>query len=316
LSPASMNDNVSPTVSVIVTVYQQPDYLNQALESVAVQTFTDYELIVVDDGSGEEYVRQYRLSPNARLIVHEARRGSAAATRNTGLKAARGKYVAFLDQDDIWLPGKLAAQVDLLEKHPDVALVHCCALDVDESLTPCAKQRRFRACADPVRAFVKRNIIKAPSSVMVRRSALDQCGVFDESIVGAADRDLWFRIARKYPIVGMPEPLLLYRLHPGQLHRQERLTRLGHIRALEKTLAWAEAERPDLARLARRVLSQTLFKIAGTQWSRENNRAEGLKTVRRARAIWPWNLRACLLEFRIGLSLRRQSIRNRKERVY
>ena len=303
------------TVSVIVSAYRRAAYLNQALESVRAQSFADRELIVVDDASGEDCVRQYRLPPGARLIIHESRRGSAAASRNTGLSAARGEYVAFLDEDDIWLPGKLAAQVNALEKQPEAAFTYCHSRDVDESLRPCAKQARFRPCADPVRELVKRNFIKTPSSVMVRRSALEECGFFDESVAGAADRDLWLRLARRHPLVALSEPLVLYRMHPGQLHHQERLTRPGRIRGLEKTLAWTEAERPDLAPLARRTLSHALFKVARAQWSEENSATDALDAVRRARSLCPWNLPARMLEFRIAFSLRRPSTRTPAERV-
>ena len=108
----------TPVVSVIIAAYQAPNYLKQAIESVQSQTFRDYEIIVVDDCSGEEYTSQYYLPEEATLICHKERYGAPAAPRNTGIRAARGKYVAFLDHDDVWLPDKLAVQVQALEDNP------------------------------------------------------------------------------------------------------------------------------------------------------------------------------------------------------
>jgi hypothetical protein len=186
---------------------------------------------------------------------------------------------------------------------------------VNESLIPGARQTPFQHFDDPLREFVKRNFILAPSNVMVRRSAFEECGLFDETVAGVADWEMWFRLARRHPFIALPEPLVLYRRHPGQLHLQERPTRPGRIRAHEKTLAWAEARRPDLAPLTRRMFSRELLNIAYKQWSVEDDFAEGLRTVRRARSVQPWNLRAYALEFRIMLSLGRQFLRSRKERV-
>jgi glycosyltransferase involved in cell wall biosynthesis len=112
-------------VTVIIAAYQQPELLNQALESVARQSHPAIEILVVDDASGAEHTKRYRLPPNATLLVHPERRATAAVSRNLALRHAQGAYVTFLDQDDVYLPDKVGAQVALLERQPQAVLTFC-----------------------------------------------------------------------------------------------------------------------------------------------------------------------------------------------
>ena len=287
-----VSDKSRPLVSVVVTAYQQPDYLNQAVESVLAQTFADYELIVVDDCSGEDTVRQYRLPPQARLMCHSERRGAAAFTRNTGMKAARGKYVALMDQDDVWLPDKLQAQVESLESNPQAGLSFCHFTVVDESLRPLPNQRRpRRRVRDPLRKLIRGCFIRTPSMVLFRRDVLEEVGYSDESIVGSADRDLYMTVARKYPFVAVPQALVLYRMHPKQFHRRNSTMRVGKIKVMDKTLDWANRERPDLVSAVRRSYCRILRQIGRSEMLEEDNPEEAVRTLHRARKMWPWNVR-------------------------
>jgi glycosyltransferase involved in cell wall biosynthesis len=288
-----------PRLSVIAIAYRAPDFLNQALASVAAQDFRDLELIVVDDASGDDLVARYELPTGARLIRHRQRGGAAAKSRNTGLRAASGELIAFLDQDDAWRPGHLAAAVAALETDPEVGLACTHPVVTDEHLHPLAKQPRFRglppkpglgsARERTLRAFLGRNWITTPSSVVTRRTALDAASpdptsVFDEPVTGASDRDLWLRLASVSRLVALPAPLTLYRTHPDQLHRDEPATRPGRLAFHEKTLTWAAAERPDLLPLARRAFVKTLKKCAA------RDPANREKYIERARLLGPFDL--------------------------
>jgi glycosyltransferase involved in cell wall biosynthesis len=281
-----------PLVSVIIAAYGKPEYLNVAVQSVCKQTCGDYEIIVVDDCSGDDIVARYCLPERARLLCHEKRFGAAAATRNTGLRAANGEYVAFLDQDDVWLPEKLAIQVKALEQNPRAALTFCHYTAVDESLHPLPEQRRARkSVRDPLKKMIAGCFIRTPSTVLARLIAIRECGMFDESVIGTSDWDLYLRLARRYVFVAVPEPLVLYRMHPEQLHRKTAVIRSATLRVMDKTLEWVRSDRPELQRRVERFYGRILRKIGSSQLRDQSDPALALDTLRKARRMRPWDVR-------------------------
>lgn len=291
-----------PLVSVVIAAYRAPEYLRQAVDSVLAQTLKDWEIIVVDDCSGEEYTSQYDLPEGAVLICHEERFGAAAATRNTGIRAARGKYVAFLDQDDVWLPDKLAVQVKALEENPGAGLVFCHYKAVDDELQPLGGETRPRSRApNALKQLVRGCFIRTPSSVLIRRDVLVGCGMMDESVVGASDWDLYLRVARTHSFIAIPEPFVLYRMHPNQLHKRRPLMRKATLVILDKTLDWAKKERPRMVGCVRRSYCRVLRQIAKAQMKEENDRNAAMETVKQAIGMWPWNLRSYGLWVKIAV---------------
>lgn len=296
-----------PMVSVVIPAYGLPDYLNEAVRSVLEQTFTDYEIIVVDDCSPEGVVGAYQLPAEARLIVHEERHGAASATRNSGLRVARGKYVAFLDQDDIWLPEKLAKHVEAMEKSPDAGLSFSHYTTVDEKLTPLPDQRPPRRYVrDPLRKLLSGCFIRTPSAVVIRRDVLEKCGLFDESILGASDWDCYLRIAREHSFLAIPERLILYRMHPSQLHKNHEMMRGAKYKIMEKTLAWARSERASVLSTVRQRYSRILRQAAKAQIA-GGDPDGAVATLKQAIGIWPWNPRAYGLLIKAKLRRRNAS---------
>lgn len=283
----------SPLVSIVIPAYRRADFLNQAIDSVLTQTLADYELIVVDDCSGEEIVRQYRLPPGARLIVRAENSGRASVPRNDGLRAARGRYVAFMDMDDIWAPEKLAEQAAVLEAHPEVGLTFCHYTIVDEALRPRKRQPRpTRLGRDILRQLLAANVIHTPSQVLIRRSVLEEVGGFDDAIFCSADWDLWTRLARVTAFHADARPLMLYRCSAGQQSRNKLRMYQGAIMAREKALDWVARERPDLLPVLRRRLAYLYCRYA--RWQLRSG--EALSAVSRslsiARTLNPLNWRA------------------------
>ncbi|MEN6356208.1 MAG: glycosyltransferase family A protein [Armatimonadota bacterium] len=237
---ACIDNGKEPMVSVVISAYKRPAYLNQALHSVYEQTFTDYEVIVVDDGSGDEYTRQYDLGRNTRLIVHDAAQRGCAATKNTGIKASRGRYVAFLDDDDLWLPGKLESQVRAMEEHPEVGLAFCHYTLVDQDLHPLNYQRSPKKLpVDLFKRLLGGNIIKSPSAVMLRRDAIADVGGFNETLCGAEDWEMWIRVAYKYGFWSDDMPLILYRTHPKQMTGKFLTCRRADMQVMETIMKWS-----------------------------------------------------------------------------
>lgn len=282
-----------PLVSVIVAAFQQPAYLNEALRSIAAQTYRNVEIIVIDDASGDEFTSQYELSPNARLIVHEQRGKAAAITRNTGIVQATGEYLAFLDQDDIWLPEKTEWQLALMESRPDLVMTFGHFRWVDQELKELPEQIDPPLLnEDPLRDMLFRNFIECPSQVMIRRSAMDKIGLFDPTIRGTAAWEFYIRAAAAGPMVSDPRVMTLYRQHPAQWSKDSLMMRKGSARTMEKTAGWIGNVRPDLKMLVRRRWSRWVREVARAQFSNRQERGEAMGTLMRALKVWPLDMQS------------------------
>ncbi len=293
----SAGSGSQPLVSVLVSAFQQPTFLNEALQSVQAQTWKNLEIIVVDDASGPEFTCQYQLSAGTKLLVHPHRRATAAINRNTAIGAARGKYLAFLDQDDLWVPEKLSWQVAIMEERPAAVLTFGHYRLVDAGGVPLETQHApWVAGRDPFKQLIYRNIIHCPSQVMMRRSALDQTGGFDETIRGAADWDMWIRAAAAGPILSDTRVVALYRKHAGQWSRQSLMMVNGAVRVMEKTACWAPSVRPDLRGLLRRRTARWLRETARIQLTTAEQSSLAYSTLLSAIRLWPGDPRAyCML---------------------
>jgi glycosyltransferase involved in cell wall biosynthesis len=210
---------------VVIPVYNGAGFIGQAIESVFAQTYPCRELIVVDDGSTDataEIVRSY----GAR--VHYVRQDNArqAAARNRGIGEARGQLLAFLDADDIWREDKLEKQVTLLERDPQVGLVYSSMehIGADGRALGHARARLRGSCLAGI--LLGRTGGICGSTPIVRRSVLDRVGVFDVDLPPCEDTDLFWRVAARCPIDFVEEPVVKYRVHPGNAHADlARMTR-------------------------------------------------------------------------------------------
>lgn len=204
-----------PLVSVIIPTCNRSRLLQRALRSAAEQSVNDLEIIVVDDQSDDDTGAVAGRFPDGRVrYVLRERRGGGAAARNAGLRLARGEYVAFLDDDDEWLPDKLARQLEAFERAPDAALVYTGALHIrqrDGRVVQVVKPDREGWV---FRELLQQNFIRTTSSIMVRRQVLEKVGFFDERLPACQDWDLCLRIAREYPVACVSEPLLRFYIHP------------------------------------------------------------------------------------------------------
>src|SRR5215212_7841122 len=181
-----------PSVSVIIPCHNGSRYLGETIASVLRQTYTDFEIIVVDDGSTDETPEVIARYPNVRAL-YQSHAGLSAA-RNTGLHAAGGEYLVFLDSDDRLLPDALKIGVDSLELHPECAFVYGYweYINADGSILPMPRIPRIKR--DHYRQFLRQNFIQSIGAVMFRRSSVDG---FCADLNSCEDRELYLRIARK-----------------------------------------------------------------------------------------------------------------------
>lgn len=221
-----------PLISVVIPTYNRADLLPRALRSVLDQTFRDFELIIVDDGSTDntkEIVDGFRSSFENIIYVSQPNSGQCAYPKNHGIELSKGRFVAFLDSDDEWMPKKLEMQLRVLQKEPDLGFVGCNITVFDnatgETLRTHELDRYVRN--DFVEEMLRLNVL-TPSAVMVRREVLKDVGVFDTELNVADDLDMWLRISDKYRFGFVPEYLLRYCIHGGSM--------LGNLRVKEEAL--------------------------------------------------------------------------------
>ena len=209
--------------------------LGEAVASVFGQTCGDFELIVVDDGSTDETAGALaRLGPRLTMISTE-RRGVAAA-RNIGVRQSKGRWVAFLDSDDLWLPRKLSCQAAFMINHPDVEICQTEEIWIRNGVRVNPKAVHRKPSGDVFLRSLDLCIV-SPSAVMMTRSLFERTGGFDESLPVCEDYDLWLRIAIDEPIALIPDPLVIKRGgHADQLSRSMWGMDRYRVRALQKLL--------------------------------------------------------------------------------
>jgi glycosyltransferase involved in cell wall biosynthesis len=228
-----------PKVSVIIPTYNYAHFLADAIRSVLEQTFRDFELIIVDDGSIDDTaaVAQGYFSDTRVRYIYQENRGLSAA-RNTGIREARGEYIALLDADDVWLPLKLEKQIQLFEDAEDIVLVYCMVEHIDENsdkLSHFSWPHKIGATYKDLMYFPW--VVGSGSSVLIRKSVFESTGLFDESLAAAEDSNMWIRILRYHKSAYVDDILVKIRKHlksmSTDLKRQEKSVLLHVQRCIE-----------------------------------------------------------------------------------
>jgi glycosyltransferase involved in cell wall biosynthesis len=236
-------------VSVILPSFNYAQYLPLAVQGVLSQTYSDLELIIVDDcstdGSKEIAEECKRLDDRVVTIFHSTNRG-LASTRNTGLKASAGEFIALCDADDIWLPDKLTIQLEHFRSNHQLGVVHSEASIIDGS--GCPTGQRFSGLfhrnkqvtsGDLLNELCRRNFLCVPS-VVLRREAVLYAGGFDENLRSLEDWVCWTKVSRKYLFHYVEDPLVQYRMHGASLSHNSKgmaTNRVKAIHALQEALS-------------------------------------------------------------------------------
>lgn len=307
----------NPVVSVVIPSYNSARWVGEAIESVLGQSFPDWELLLVDDGSTDNtraVVARYT-DPRVRYIYQENQERSAA--RNRGVREAQGAFVAFLDADDLWLPEKLAEQVKVFEREPAVGLVYAGTYVVEEDGRPFFQQRCQHRGFVVRPLLVEDNIVAgSASSAMVRRECFERVGYWDETLAVCEDWEMWLRIARSYLFDFVPQPLVKVRTHGNNTQKQAEKMRRGTLDFFARVLANPALEN-EVRPLRRRVRSLAFFMVGRAFYAaREMGLAR--RYFLRSIALYPLQGRAWQYGARSlvgpGLTERLRSVRNRAAR--
>ena len=236
-------------ISVVIPTYNRAALVVEAVESVLRQETEGFEIIVVDDGSDDDtHERLAPFLPHIRLI-HKEHEGVSAA-RNAGIGLTKGEWLAFLDSDDLWLPQKLARQMEYLHRHPELRICQTGEIWIRNGRRWNPKTYHQKPCGHCFEALLERCLV-SPSAVMLHRELIEEVGEFDVSLPACEDYDMWLRIGWRHSIGLVPDPLVIKRGgHPDQLSASVPALDLYRIRALAKLYV----EQPLDAEQRRQVL--------------------------------------------------------------
>lgn len=226
-----------PKVSVVIPAYNAMLYLPETLDSVLAQSFSDYEVVIVNDGSADDIIEWANTIIDPRVtFIHQKNQGVSAA-RNAGIAQSQGEYIAFLDSDDLWDITKLQKQVQLLDENPDIGLVYTWILNADKQGKSTGRMFKYHYQGHVWEPLLLRNFIACGSTPMVRRGCFDQVGTFDTNFQGPEDTDMWIRIAKVYKFAVIKEPLVFYRQLDNSVSRNLLRMDEGMRLVTEKALA-------------------------------------------------------------------------------
>ncbi len=234
-----------PSVSVVIPTYNRLSLLTQTVESVRSQTFQDFEIIVVDDGSTDDTWNWLSRQPDIRAFTHTNQ--GIAASRNVGIAEARAPWVALLDHDDLWLSDKLKLQMGFIAENPHIAMVAARHVRMGRRIR---NPRRVQWKSGDLFAAVYAESFIHTSSVIIRKDVLQSIGGFDPRYRFADEFDVWLKIARDYPIAYLDKPLVLIRFYEANTSHD----RLGLRKDTEDILL----THYDPQRISKRVFQKTM----------------------------------------------------------
>ncbi len=230
---------MNPKISVIISTYNRANLLPRTIKSVLNQTFQNFELIIIDDASTDSTEEVVKSFNDSRVIYIKNKKnwGGPARPKNIGIEKAQGEFVAFLDDDDEWLPQKLEKQLKIFEESKkNLGLVACYALDVcvDKNVVNKYKITIPKNCSNVFPLILEKCFIHSTSSVLIKKQVLTKLGYFDENLKVTDDWELWIRILKEYEFDFVAEPLFKYYFHGKNV--SETINVLQRIKEIEYIL--------------------------------------------------------------------------------
>ncbi|MEB3293016.1 MAG: glycosyltransferase family 2 protein [Synechococcales bacterium] len=249
------HDSTAPLISVVIPAYNAETTILETIASVQAQTFSDFEIIVINDGSTDSTLQLLEGLNDDRLRVTSYPNGGLSVARNRGMALARGEFIAFLDADDLWTPDKLELQLKALQANPKAGVVYSWTHFMDDDgnlyrVNPSDPPLQFEG--NVFADLLTWNFIASGSNPMVRKEAILATGEFKTAAGGAADWDYWLRLALNWDYVVVPQRQILYRLTSGSMSSKIEQMEQCQITVMEDIFELAP---PELQHLKRKTLS-------------------------------------------------------------
>lgn len=245
-----------PQISVIIPAYNADRTIRETIESVQQQTFQDFELIVINDGSKDRTVEVVQSINDERLKIFSYENGGVCVARNWGIAHANGEFIAFLDADDLWTPDKLELQVAALKQHPEAGVAYSWTyfMDVDErgQASSFLPSPSYAFAGNVHKRLLVSDFVHSGSNTLVRRQAIESVGGFDPACAGCADWDYWLRLSAHWSFVVVPKHQIFYRRAVGCMSSNVEVMRKEALIAIENAY---RAAPPELQYLKRHTLA-------------------------------------------------------------
>jgi len=288
-----------PFVTVVIPAYNAEATIRETINSVLNQTLTDFELFVIDDGSTDATATIAAEFSDSRVHGFSFDHAGPSSARNRGIERASGQFIAFLDADDLWTPDKLHSQTEVLLREPETALVYSWTDCIDDKGRFLRHGSHVRAEGKVYELLLSRNFIDNGSAPIVRKSAFEEVGLFNEDYRAGEDWDMWLRLAHRYPFACLPTVQVLYRVHGNSLMAdvEQQLDYVMTVlhKGLERLPAAAERQR------IKRTVTANIYKYLSIRLVETgNSRRHGLQASR----YWWSFMKATPVPFRqLGVAL-------------
>ena len=283
-------------VSIIIPAYNAERFIAETIQSVVHQTYTNWELLIIDDGSKDNTAQIVKSFLNDNRIKYFFQKNSGvSAARNLGMSYSSGNYLAFLDADDLWEKENLEKKIKFLDSNPDSGMVisYMQIIIGDVEKKGAILQGMEGEVLDPLLLW-EESSQTAPSNMLVRKEVMAEVGCWDTELSTAADQELFFRIASKYKIGRIDQVLTNYRVHKKNMHSNIKLLERDHI------LAYKKAYSNRLFRsfwFKQKCFSNMYIILAGCWWKDAHNKTKGLLFIFRALLIYPPSIIKLLRKF-------------------
>ena len=308
--------NSPPTVSVVMSVYNGQRFLSEAVQSILGQSFSDFEFVIVDDGSTDkssgilaEYMRR-----DGRIRVHRHTNKGRAISLNIGIELSKGRYIARVDADDVALPNRLKEQVDFMELHPEVGLLSG-SYERIRSNGRLLDRVRLPLLDDEIRSMMLHSNAMCHPAVMMRKEVAIACGGYRKAFLDADDYDLWLRMSERSQLANLEQPILQYRVHSKQASIANSRHQMLCVLAARTAAAFRKQGRPDPFSGVEEITPELLSKLGVTTAEiqdclQASHRNSVIDPIRRAFRVRVWHP---LLNFtrpiRHALGLRQKSVK-------
>lgn len=246
-------------VSICIPTYNRKDYLKESLESVFAQTYKDYEVVIVDDGSADGTEEMVKDNGYNVRYYWQKNKGVAVAT-NKLIELAKGQFISFLDSDDLLMPDAIRRLIDVVTSEPKDIIAYGPYLRIDQNGNVCGMCKR-KLYSGYITKYLFQSIFVHSCGSMFPKRALEKIGAFDESLPACFDYDLWLRLSLKYPFVALSKPTFKRRRHPGNLSRTSLANRIAELRVLERFYHEKGGNKAVTHRAAMRRLSKEEYRV-------------------------------------------------------